>query len=168
MAGQLSLREGGIVSHLESVEARLAPAAVLEFSDDLRQPDVAPLRAFLDARLGELVAVAEDGSAARFTAERLRDLTSKDCVHLDDMLLDWQARVRAGLTEQSGSTQELRHDVHIWWNRLTTTAARFADHDDFNPRWRPLSWLCVEHAEFVEQAAGDATAGGTYGDGAHP
>lgn len=143
------------------------PAEILEFSDDLRYSDVDPtLWGFLKERLGELVDAAEEGTEARFTAERLRDVTLNDCLHLCDMLTAWEEVVVEGRVERSGHVQALRQTVKSSWNRLIVTAEHFAGHPDFSPRWRQLRYMCLAHAEFMEQIEGEL--GGTSGDGAHP
>ena len=145
----------------------LAPAAVLEFSDDLRYADVEPLRDFLAARLGEIADATEEGTDAQFTATRLRDITSNDCVSLADQLSEWEQVVATGQVRRPGRTQTLRQNLGHDWRKLTVTASRFRDHVDFNPRWRPMRYSCVEHAEFVEQAM-DGMSRGSYEDGPHP
>ncbi|MEV7598180.1 hypothetical protein AB0O91_12465 [Kitasatospora sp. NPDC089797] len=139
---------------------------LLEFSDDLHHDDVPPLQAFLAARLGEVVEAQREGSAIRFAAERLADLTDEDCVHLADLLGAWGEVVDDGRVDVPGETQRLRQDVMIWWQRLCDTADGFRDHPDHNPRWRGLRFLNLAHAELMASLT-DA-AGGVYGDGAHP
>ncbi|MFJ9411200.1 hypothetical protein [Streptomyces sp. NPDC101393] len=155
------------MSPADPASGLLAPAAVLEFSDDLRYADVEPLRDFLAARLGEIADATEEGTDAQFTATRLRDITSDDCVSLADQLSEWEQVVEAGQVRRPGRTQTLRQNLGRDWRKLTVTASRFRDHADFNPRWRPLRYSCVEHAEFVEQAM-HGRSSGSYEDGPHP
>ncbi|GHF53460.1 hypothetical protein GCM10010218_38690 [Streptomyces mashuensis] len=145
----------------------LAPVEILEFSDDLRVPDVQPLQKFLVARLDELIDAAPEGSGAHFTAVRLKDLVRNDALHLADLLGEWEDVVEAGRTHQVGHVQRLRQDVGIWWNRLCATAAHFHGHPDYRPRWRELRFLCLEHAEIIEQVEGGFSRG-VYEGGAHP
>lgn len=53
---------------IPGAEPLLAPAAILEFSDDLRVADVSPLRDFLAARFSELVSDQEEGTDARWAS----------------------------------------------------------------------------------------------------
>ena len=145
-----------------------SPATVLEFSDDLVYADVDPLRMFLRARLGELADGQADGTDAHFTAKRLRDITDSDCIHISDSLSEWERVVARGQTDQAGEVQTLRQRIARWWNRLCRTADRFCDHPDFNPRWRELSYMCVEHAEFMEATDKGFTRDARYRPGAHP
>ncbi|MFJ8471162.1 hypothetical protein [Kitasatospora sp. NPDC094011] len=139
---------------------------LLEFSDDLHHDDVTPLQEFLAARIGEIVEAQPEGSATRFAAERLADLTLHDCIHLSDMLGGWGEVVVAGRVDVPGGIQRLRQDVMLWWQRLCETADGFRDHPDHNPRWRALRFVNLAHAELM--ASLTDTAGGVYGDGAHP
>ncbi|MBV6699986.1 hypothetical protein [Kitasatospora aureofaciens] len=142
------------------------PAELLEFSDDLHSEDVGPLRAFLSARLGEIAAAQPEDSDVRFVAERLARITVSDCVHVADLLGAWDQVVLEGRTGEPGQTQRLRQDIALWWGRLCRTAERFRHHPDHNSRWRPLMYMNLDHAEFM--ASLSDSAGGVYGDGAHP
>ncbi|MEU7278514.1 hypothetical protein AB0A69_06955 [Streptomyces sp. NPDC045431] len=146
----------------------LAPAVVLEFSDDLRYEDVGPLRRFLEARLAEMIAAQEEGSDGHFAAVRLRDITVSDSVHLADMLSEWGRVIVAGRHDQPGHIQTLRQNLPHWWNRLVANAQHFADHPEYLPRWRNLRYLCVEHAEFIEAANEGMSRSGYDGVDAHP
>ncbi|MET8816442.1 hypothetical protein ABZW47_31135 [Streptomyces sp. NPDC004549] len=138
----------------------LAPAAILEFSDDLRAADVGPLRDFLAARLGELARDQPEGTDARWAAEHLAQTVDAACRDLDDALVAWEIELTEGDIHQPGHVQGLRQNLASGWNRLVETAQRFAGHPDHLPRWRALRYCCVGHAEFVEQAIGDATDSG--------
>ncbi|GAB7184509.1 hypothetical protein ATKI12_4340 [Kitasatospora sp. Ki12] len=142
------------------------PVELLEFSDDLHYEDVTPLRAFLTARLGELVEAQPEGSGARFAAERLAAITQYDCIFLSDILCAWEDAVLEGRGNEPGWTQRMRQDAMIWWDRLCRTAGEFRDHPDHRPRWRPLRFMNLAHAEFLDGLTDQA--GGVYGDGAHP
>jgi hypothetical protein len=142
------------------------PKEVLEFSDDLHYKDVTPLQKFLAARLGEVVAAQPDGSDARFAAERLAEITASDCIHLADLLGAWEEVMVEGRYDEPGQTQRLRQDVMLWWERLRETAERFRDHPAHRPRWRALVFMNLAHAEFMARLTD--SAGGVYGDGAHP
>jgi hypothetical protein len=136
-----------------------APTDLLEFSDDITEDDVEPLRAFLGSRLGQLVLRYEDGTDAHFTAQALAELAGADALQLTDMVYRWETAVAAGLTEQSGPVQTLRQDVGLRWNQLCKIAQRFNGDHDYNPNWRPLRYLCADHADhaaFVEAAAAAA------------
>ncbi|ARE79481.1 hypothetical protein B6R96_36300 (plasmid) [Streptomyces sp. Sge12] len=153
--------------HLKAVDDLLAPAAVLEFSDDLRIPDIEPLQSFLGARLGELAAQEQDADA-RWAAQRLAELTDAACRDLEDELVIWQEVLTEGRAGQPGPVQTLRQGLGFRWNRLIDTASRFASHPDYRPRWHRLRYLCVEHAEFVEQADQGMQRGSLDGDRSHP
>ncbi|MEE1740331.1 hypothetical protein [Streptomyces sp. BE147] len=152
----------------ESRSDLLAPAVLLEFSDDLRYEDIEPLRTFLEGRLAELVAGQEEGGEAHFAAVRLLDITVSDCVHLADLLTEWEPVVLARMQEQCGHVQTLRQNIAEWWNRLTLTAQRFSGHPGYRPRWRPLCHMCVAHAEFLDSAGGGMSRNGYEGTSAHP
>ncbi|MEU8957983.1 hypothetical protein AB0C93_27175 [Streptomyces sp. NPDC048518] len=107
-------------------------------------------RTFLAARLDDLLADVPEGSTGQFAAARLRAPTASDGVHLCDLLAEWERIVAAGRMGENGPVQRLRQDIGLWWRRLTETAAHFDDHADYNPRWRPLTYMCVGHAEFLE------------------
>lgn len=126
---------------------------LLEFSDDLTEEDVEPLRTFLGSRLGELVLRYEDSTDAHFTAQALAELAGADALQLTDLVHRWETAVAAGLTEQSGPVQTLRQDVSLRWNQLCKIAQHFSGHHDYNPNWRPLRHLCAAHAAFAETAA---------------
>ncbi|MFF5970095.1 hypothetical protein ACFY7C_01070 [Streptomyces sp. NPDC012769] len=143
------------------------PAAVLEFSDDLRPDDAAPLRAFLHARLTEAADRQQPGTEAEWAARRLLQTTDYSALFLCDLLTSWADIVEAGRIGRPGATQQLRQDVRTWWNHLCQTAERFSDHPDHLPRWRPLRHLCVAHAELAEQLT-DGFSSGVYEGGAHP
>ncbi|MCS0636821.1 hypothetical protein NX801_14360 [Streptomyces sp. LP05-1] len=138
----------------------LAPAAILEFSDDLRTADVDPLQAFLAARLGEIARAQPEGTEARWAAEHLARTVDAACRDLSDDLVSWQIELTEGDIEEPGLVQRLRQGLASDWNRLVRTALRFAGHPDYRPRWRPLRYSCVAHAEFSEQALGDAADAG--------
>ncbi|MER7769284.1 hypothetical protein [Kitasatospora sp. NPDC096140] len=142
------------------------PVELLEFSDDLHYEDVTPLRAFLDARLREVVEAQPEGTDARFAAERLADVTKSDCIFLSDVLGAWEDVLMEGRGDEPGWTQRMRQDGVLWWARLCRTAERFRDHPDHRSRWRPLPFMNLAHAEFM--AGLTDRAGGVYGDGAHP
>ncbi|MBD0691192.1 hypothetical protein [Streptomyces sp. CBMA123] len=142
------------------------PRELLEFSDDLHHEDVTPLRAFLSARLGEVVEAQPEGSAARFAAERLADITLSDCIHLGDLLLVWSEVVMDDRVDVPGEVQRLRQDVMLWWERLCETADGFREHPGHNPRWRALRYLNLAHAELMASLT-DSSRGG-YAGGAHP
>lgn len=152
---------------LTSVSDLLAPATVLEFSDDLRVVDIGPLQIFLAARFGELAALQAPDSDARWGADRLASVTDAACRDLEDALVLWQNILTEGRTQEPGVVQALRDDLGFDWNRLIETAARFAAHPQYRPRWRPLRYVSVEHAEYVELSDG-MQHGGLDGDGAHP
>ncbi|MFF0384336.1 hypothetical protein [Streptomyces sp. NPDC004286] len=141
-------------------EGLLAPAAILEFSDDLRRADLRPLRDFLAARLRELAAAQPVDSDAHWAAEHLAQTVDASCRDLCDALVSWEIELTEGNINRPGLVQSLRQSLGIDWNRLITTARRFADHPDYLPRWRPLRYCCVEHAEFIEHALGDEADGG--------
>ncbi|MEV6726366.1 hypothetical protein AB0M94_36195 [Streptomyces xanthochromogenes] len=138
----------------------LAPTTVLEFSGDLRPADVAPLRAFLAARLGEIAQEQPEGTDARWAAEHLAQTIAANCRDLDDDLVEWELELTEGDIAKPGHVQTLRGRLGIGWNRLVRTAQRFAGHPDYLPRWRLLRYSCVEHAEAVEQIMGDASDAG--------
>ncbi|MET8694134.1 hypothetical protein ABZV65_16555 [Streptomyces bauhiniae] len=146
-------------------EQILAPAAILEFSDDLRVADVSPLRNFLAARLGELARDQEEGTDARWASEHLARTIDAACRDLADALVSWEIELTEGDIGRPGHVQRLRQNLATGWDRLVQTAQRFAGHSDYLPRWRPLRYCCVEHAEFVEQALGDATDSGILHSG---
>ncbi|WP_372411981.1 hypothetical protein [Streptomyces luteireticuli] len=129
------------------------PVKELEFSDDLHTDDVEPLKAFLSARLGELVRQHPEGSAEHFAAVRLSEVTRADCIYLSDIAGMWGDFVVAGRGGDPGLVQWLRQNVAQWWNRLCGTASRFSDHADYNPRWRRLESMCAEHAAIEEALA---------------
>ncbi|OLO25486.1 hypothetical protein PZ61_0238045 [Streptomyces sp. MNU77] len=140
--------------------ALLAPAVVLEFSDDLRSADVGPLQDFLAARLGEIARAQPEGTDARWAAEHLARTIDADCRDLDDALVSWEVELTEGDINQVGLVQTLRQSLPTDWNRLVEVAQRFAGHPGHLPRWRHLRYSCAEHAEFVEQRTGDASDGG--------
>ncbi|MFG3044916.1 hypothetical protein [Streptomyces sp. NPDC048202] len=141
-------------------EGLLAPAVILEFSDDLRRADVRPLRDFLAARLGETALAQPVDSDARWAAEHLAENVDAACRDLSDALVSWEIELTERNINRPGLVQSLRQSLGIDWNRLIKTARRFADHPDYLPRWRPLRYCCVEHAEFIDHALGDAADGG--------
>ncbi|MFJ3906291.1 hypothetical protein [Streptomyces sp. NPDC090025] len=143
------------------------PVTVLEFSDDIHTKDVDPLREFLHERLAELVARQAPGTEAAWAAERLLKSTDWQSLFLSDLANMWSIEVHAGRAHRAGLTQRLRQDLLAWWNELCRTAEQFADHPDHLPRWRPLKYLCVEHAEIAEQLT-EGFSSGTYEHGAHP
>ncbi|MFF9638712.1 hypothetical protein ACF1D2_29550 [Streptomyces bacillaris] len=138
----------------------LAPAVVLEFSDDLRPADVGPLQDFLAARLGEIARAQPEGTDARWAAEQLARTIDADCRDLDDALVSWEVELAEGDIDRAGLVQTLRHSLSTDWNRLVEVAQRFAGHPGHLPRWRRLRYSCAEEAEFVEQRTGDASDGG--------
>ncbi|MYX18403.1 hypothetical protein GTY67_34205 [Streptomyces sp. SID8374] len=139
----------------------LAPAAILEFSNDLRVEDVQPLLTFLDARLGEIARAQPEGTDGRWAADHLAETIAANCRDLSDDLVSWEIELTEGDIRAPGHARDLSQRLWTDWNRLVTTAQRFADHPDYLPRWRRLRYTCVEHAEFVEQALGDESDGGT-------
>ncbi|MEU4025730.1 hypothetical protein [Streptomyces anulatus] len=138
----------------------LAPAVVLEISDDLRSADVGPLQDLLAARLGEIARAQPEGTEARWAAEQLARTIDADCRDLDDALAAWEVELAEGDIDQAGLVQTLRQSLLTDWNRLVEIAQRFAGHPDHLPRWRPLRYSCAEEAAFVEQRTGDASHGG--------
>ncbi|WP_097865736.1 hypothetical protein [Streptomyces sp. rh34] len=140
--------------------AFLAPAAILEFADDLRPADVGPLQDFLAARLGEIARAQPEGTEARWVAEQLARTIDADCRDLDNALVSWEVELTEGNIDRVGLVQTLRQSLPTEWNRLVEIAQRFADHPDHLPRWLRLRYSCAEHAEFVEQRTGDASDGG--------
>ncbi|MFF4647689.1 hypothetical protein [Streptomyces sp. NPDC001389] len=146
--------------HTPSRYELLAPAVILEFSDDLRPTDVEPLQAFLAARLGEIAQAQPEGTDARWAAEHLALTIDAACRDLDDHLVAWENELTEGNIHQIGHVQMLRQDLKFAWNRLVKTAERFADHPDYLPRWRQLRYHCIEHAEVIEQTIGDASDAG--------
>ncbi|WP_142215465.1 hypothetical protein [Streptomyces sp. SLBN-118] len=144
-----------------------APVDVLEFSDDLVEADVQPLRDFLTARLTELIERQPPGSDERFAVAALMDHVTLDCIGLSDGLLAWGGHVARGQKNQAGHVQTLRQDIRSRWNLLCRTAACWREHPEHQSRWRELYHLCAEHAEFVEQTMGDASSG-PYEVRAHP
>ncbi|MDG4859027.1 hypothetical protein P8605_12830 [Streptomyces sp. T-3] len=152
------------MSHIDPDDAVGKPAAVLEFSDDLRGADVRPLQAFLAARLGELVENQIEGTDPHWTAGQLAKVVDAYCRDLDDDLVTWEMTVREYRTGEPGLVQMLRQSIATDWNRLVDMAARWAGHPDYLPRWRRLRYSSVEHAEFVEQVLGDGTDAGVFYD----
>ncbi|GGN45843.1 hypothetical protein [Streptomyces fuscichromogenes] len=138
----------------------LAPAGILEFSDDLRSADVGPLQDFLAARLGEIARAQPEGTDARWAAEHLAHTIAAACRDLDDALVSWEIELTEGDIHRPGLVQDLRQSLAAGWNRLAGTAQRFAGHPDHLARWRPLRYLSIGHAEFVEQGLGDETDAG--------
>ncbi|OLO25477.1 hypothetical protein PZ61_0237980 [Streptomyces sp. MNU77] len=89
----------------------LAPAVVLEFSDDLRSADVGPLQDFLAARLGEIARAQPEGTDARWAAEHLARTIDADCRDLDDALVSWEVELTEGDINQVGLVQTLRQSL---------------------------------------------------------
>ncbi|MFE4358287.1 hypothetical protein [Kitasatospora sp. NPDC056800] len=139
---------------------------LLEFADDLHTDDVTPLRAFLAARMSELVEAQPEGTSARLAAARLAEVTASDCIFLSDVLVAWEDVVLEGRKDEPGWTQRMRQDAMLWWRRLCVTAEMFGDHPDHRSRWRPLRYMNLAHAELIAELTDEA--GGVYGDGAHP
>ncbi len=138
----------------------LAPAAILEFSDDLRVDDVEPLDAFLAARLGEISRAQPEGTDGRWAADHLATTIAANCLTLSDDLVSWEIKLTEGDIKEPRHARSLSQRLWTNWNRLVRTAERFADHPDYLARWRPLRYTSVEHAEFVEQTLGDQSDGG--------
>jgi hypothetical protein len=141
-------------------EEKLAPVAILEFSDDLRVADVAPLHDFLVARLGEVAARQPEGTEARWAADCLVEVVAASGRDLSDLACTWELEILEGDINAPGLVQSVRHSLQRDWNRLVEVAHHHADHPDYLPRWRPLRFCCVEHAEFVQMAMGDAADAG--------
>ncbi|MFI0721364.1 hypothetical protein [Streptomyces sp. NPDC021224] len=141
-------------------EEKLAPVAILEFSDDLRVADMAPLHDFLVARLGEVAARQPEGTEARWAADCLVEVIATAGRDLSDLASTWELEILEGDIHKPGLVQNVRNCLQRDWNRLVEVAMRYADHPDYLPRWRLLRYCCVEHAEFVEMAMGDAADAG--------
>ncbi|WP_031516173.1 hypothetical protein [Streptomyces sp. NRRL F-5123] len=141
-------------------EEKLAPAAILEFSDDLRVADMAPLHDFLVARFGEVAARQPEGTEARWAADCLVEVVAAAGRDLCDLASTWELEILEGDIHEPGLVQHVRNCLQRDWDRLVELALRFADHPDYLPRWRLLRYCCVEHAEFVETAMGDAADAG--------
>ncbi|MFJ2645288.1 hypothetical protein ACIO1C_00895 [Streptomyces sp. NPDC087420] len=138
----------------------LAPAATLEFSDDLRLDDIEPLDAFLAARLGEIASAQPEGTDGRWAADHLAATIADNCRTLSDDLVSWEIEPTGDDTREPAQVRRLSQRLWTNWNRLMSTAERFANHPDYLPRWRSLRYTSVGHAEFVEQTQGDQSDGG--------
>ncbi|MEW2134862.1 hypothetical protein [Streptomyces sp. NPDC005435] len=84
------------------------------------------------------------------------------CCDLDDALIARETELTEGDISRPGHAQSLRPSLGTDWNRLVRTAQRFTGHPDHLPR---LRYCCVEHAEFVDHAMGDATDSSTLHSG---
>lgn len=114
-----------------------APRSALELS----AAEMAPLRAFLAARLREAVTAQPPGSTTRHLLNRLAHQTDRDCLDLESHASAWECDREDGLEEQSSAFV----DLGTVWNSLMDTAVAFADHPDYLPRWRRLPYTGPEH-----------------------
>ncbi|MEV0604519.1 hypothetical protein AB0I82_35205 [Streptomyces sp. NPDC050315] len=108
---------------------------------EITAAELEPLRAFLAARLREAVAAQPPGSPTRRLLNRLARLTDLDCLDLENHVSAWECDREDGLAWQSDAFI----DLGTVWNSLMDTAAIFADHPDYLPRWRRLPYAGPEH-----------------------
>ncbi|MEU6387216.1 hypothetical protein ABZ847_27090 [Streptomyces bauhiniae] len=107
---------------IPSHEQILAPAAILEFSDDLRVADVSPLRNFLAARLSELARDQAEGTDARWASEHLARTIDAACRDLADAQVSWEIELTEGDINRPGHVQRLRQNLATSWDGLVQTA----------------------------------------------
>ncbi|MFD8621534.1 hypothetical protein [Streptomyces sp. NPDC059513] len=147
----------------------LAPATVLEFSDDLPYVEFTPLHGFLEARLTEAAAAREEGSDPHLPVTSFRDVTRSPCVTLADELSAGEQVALTGQADLPGETQTRRQNTGHGWSQLVTAAERLSCHPGHLPRWRTLPHMFAEHAEFVAAAEIDRRiSDSNEATGAHP
>ncbi|WP_331719400.1 hypothetical protein [Streptomyces sp. NBC_01187] len=150
----------------EDAEFVTLPENEPEVPEDLTWEEMYPLRAFLALRLAELDSRQKKEDDAHFAAYRLRQITDSDCLRLEDLTSAWQHIRYEGRAAEPGAVQLVRQELGSVWNELVETAAHFADHPDFLPRWRPLPHVC--HEDTGRDQLGKPKRGGPDGEGNRP
>ncbi|NGN70367.1 hypothetical protein G5C51_41605 [Streptomyces sp. A7024] len=142
------------------------------YSDDLTEDDVAPLRDFLRARLGELKARQPEGGEEHFAVHALSNAMLSTAMRLTDEVNAWRVVAFSGRSEEPGLVQTLREQLGLDFNLLVWVARRWRDHPDYDPRWQPRRYLNPDHRASLETPTGGDTSvdavRGPYGREAHP